>query len=151
MKGIAAAASLALLLLAGSVRGEDGDAVLGLWHTADNRSDVKIYRRGDRYFGQILRLKEPNWPADDKQGMGGKPKTDRYNPDASLRARTIVGIEFMTDFVFAGDHLWKDGKIYDPEAGKTYRCKMTLVSSNRLDVRGFIGVSLIGRTSAWTR
>jgi uncharacterized protein (DUF2147 family) len=45
----------------------------------------------------------------------------------------------------------KDGKVYDPKNGKTYSGKMTLVSPTELHLRGFIGISLIGRTAVWTR
>lgn len=83
--------------------------------------------------------------------MAGKPKNDRGNPDPNLRDRPIVGLQFMRDFVYAGDKTWVDGKIYDPESGKTYKCKMTLVDDKHLEVRGFVGISLLGRTVVWTR
>ena len=142
---------LTLLVLGASARGDDGDAILGAWHTTSNRSVVRLFKRGDHYFGQIISLSAPNWPADDKLGMGGKAKTDRNNPQKELRGRTIAGVEFMSNFVYSGKQLWEDGKIYDPEVGKTYKCKMTLVATNRLEVRGFIGISLLGRTATWTR
>ena len=50
-----------------------------------------------------------------------------------------------------GDNVWKGGTIYDPEEGKTYRCKMTLTDVDILRVRGFIGISLLGRTTVWKR
>ena len=53
--------------------------------------------------------------------------------------------------MYDGDGLWKKGTIYDPDNGKTYKCKLRLVSDDVLNVRGYIGVSLIGRTSQWTR
>jgi uncharacterized protein (DUF2147 family) len=127
------------------------DAILGIWHTTDDKSQVKISKRNNHYFGEVVSLTQPNWPDDDKLGMGGKPRTDRNNPDPKLRDRPIAGLQVMNDFVYAGKNLWNDGKIYDPELGKTYKCKMTLVSTNKLEVRGFIGFSLLGRTVVWTR
>ena len=50
-----------------------------------------------------------------------------------------------------GDGKWSGGFIYDPNSGKTYRGKLRLVDTNTLEVRGFIGISLIGRTETWTR
>ena len=73
------------------------------------------------------------------------------NPDPKLRSRPIVGLQFMNNFVYAGRNVWDGGKIYDPESGKTYKCKMTLQSTNRLEVHGYVGVSLLGRTVVWTR
>ena len=106
---------------------------------------------GIRLMTKVISLKEPNWPADEKGGAAGKPKNDRNNPNPKLRDRPIVGIEFMNGFVHAGKNRWVDGKIYDPESGKTYQCKMTLVATNKLEVRGFVGISLLGRTVEWTR
>ena len=128
-----------------------GDEILGTWHTTDDKSIVEIYKKKDAYFAKILSLKEPNWPKNDEKGMGGKPKNDRNNPKPELRNRAIVGMEFMNDFTYAGKKRWTDGKIYDPEVGKTYSCKMTLVSDKKLEVRGYVGFSLLGRTVEWTR
>ena len=60
-------------------------------------------------------------------------------------------LKVLKNFEYKGDGVWEDGKIYDPENGKTYSCKMTLRDSEHLDVRGFIGFSLLGRTENWTR
>ena len=128
-----------------------GDEILGTWHTTDDKSIVEVYKKKDLYFAKIVSLKEPNWPANDDGGMAGKPKTDRKNPKPELRARAVAGLEFMNDFTYAGKNRWTDGQIYDPEVGKTYSCKMTLVSPKKLEVRGYVGFSLLGRTVEWTR
>jgi uncharacterized protein (DUF2147 family) len=127
------------------------DQILGVWHTTDDKSQVQIFKVKNQYFGRIISLKEPNWPANDELGMGGKPKTDRRNPNHELQNRPIVGLQLMAGFVPAGKNLWADGKIYDPESGKTYKCKLTLVGDKRLEVRGYVGFSLFGRTEVWTR
>ena len=128
-----------------------GDEILGQWHTSEDKSIVEVYKKKEQFFAKIVSLKEPNWPKNDEEGMSGKPKNDRKNPKPELRSRPIAGLEFMNDFVYAGKNKWTDGKIYDPEVGKTYSCKMTLVSTNKLEVRGYIGFSLLGRTVVWTR
>ncbi|HEX3797314.1 MAG TPA: DUF2147 domain-containing protein [Verrucomicrobiae bacterium] len=145
---------LALILPQFGARSEEaspGDEIIGVWHTTGDRGDVKIFKRDGRYFGEVLNIAEPNWPANDKHGMGGKPKNDRYNPNPKLRDRPVIGIELMTEFVYARKNLWDEGKIYDPETGKTYKCKMILKSPNKLEVHGYIGISLFGRTVTWTR
>ncbi|HRZ83632.1 MAG TPA: DUF2147 domain-containing protein, partial [Candidatus Hydrogenedentes bacterium] len=76
---------------------------------------------------------------------------DRENPDKSLRDRPIQGLVFMTGFKFDGDGKWKGGKVYDAESGKTYSCKMTLKDRDTLEIRGYIGVSLLGRNQTWKR
>ncbi len=57
----------------------------------------------------------------------------------------------MNDFIFDNKGVWKDGSVYDPKNGKTYRGKITLVSPNKLNLRGFVGITLFGRTTTWTR
>ena len=140
-----------LFLASQSASADDGTEILGVWTTTDDKSKVEIFQQNEKLKGKIISLKEPNWPANDEKGMGGKPKNDRNNPDPNLRDKPIIGLEFMSGFIYSGKKRWDGGKIYDPENGKTYKCKMTLVSTNRLDVRGFIGISLIGRTEVWTR
>jgi uncharacterized protein (DUF2147 family) len=57
----------------------------------------------------------------------------------------------LNDFVFDGDATWENGTIYDPREGKTYSCKITLKNKDNINIRGFIGLSLFGRTEMWTR
>lgn len=128
-----------------------GDAIVGVWHTAQDKSQVRIFKLRNHYFGRIISLKDPNWPANDEQGQGGSPKTDRRNPNRELHSRPIVGMQIMHEFVFEGNNRWDSGKVYDPESGKTYKGKLTLVNSNRLELRGYVGVSMFGRTEIWTR
>jgi len=80
----------------------------------------------------------------------GLPKLDISNPDATLRSRPKLSLELLKDFTFDGNDVYENGSIYDPKSGKTYRCKLTL-NGDELKVRGFIGISLLGRTEKWTR
>ena len=81
----------------------------------------------------------------------GNPKTDQLNPDESLKNRSRLGMKIMYNFVYDGDDEWDNGRIYDPKSGKTYRGTITMTSKNRLDLRGYVGISWFGRTSYWTR
>jgi len=76
---------------------------------------------------------------------------DDENPDEDKQNRPLKGLVFMKDFVFEKEGLWEDGEIYDPKSGKTYDCYLKLESPDKLKVRGYIGISIIGRTSYWTR
>lgn len=140
-----------LILMNASVQAAGPDDILGLWSTPENKSKIEIFKCGTQYCGRITELKEPHYPPDDKRGMAGQIKVDRNNPDPILRTRPLVGLQLMEGFSHNGDSVWEGGTIYDPENGKSYRCKMSLTAPNRLEVRGFIGISLIGRTSVWTR
>jgi uncharacterized protein (DUF2147 family) len=125
--------------------------VVGVWNTENNRGKVELYERDGRLCAKIVGLKEPNFPANDRRGMAGKPKVDRENPDPKLRDRPLAGLEIMRDLKPAGANKWDGGHIYDPESGSTYKCKITLAATNKLEMRGFLGFSLIGRTTTWTR
>lgn len=119
------------------------DSVLGIWFNGSKESKIEIFKCNDRYCGRIIWLREPD--------ADGKPKIDKNNPNIKLQNRSILGMVLMRDFVYGGDNVWDKGEIYDPKSGKTYSCKMALINTNRLDVRGFVGISLIGRTDTWTR
>jgi uncharacterized protein (DUF2147 family) len=123
----------------------EADAVVGTWLVEDKKAKIKIYNKGDRYYGKIVWLKEPN-------NEQGKPKVDKENPEESRRTRPILGLVMLSGFVYDEGNVWEDGDIYDPKNGKTYSCEMTLSEDgNTLDVRGYIGFSFIGRSQTWTR
>lgn len=136
-----------ILMVAGNLFAQDykTDDILGYWLNEDQDGKVEIYKENGKYYGKLVWLK---FPIDEETG---KPKLDKHNPDDELKKRPSKGIILMNDFEYDGDGEWDDGEIYDPKSGKTYSCYMKLESMNKLKVRGFIGVSLIGRTTYWTR
>jgi len=140
-----------MLLSAFPLFASDRDSILGVWINEEKDARIELFKCGEKYCGRIVSLKEPNYPAGSEEGKPGTPKLDHNNPVPGLRTVPIIGLQIVRDFVFAGDGLWKDGKVYDPKNGKTYSGKMTLVSPDQLHLRGFIGISLIGRTTTWTR
>ena len=133
-----------------------GDAILGQWYTADNASKVLVVKSKGKYEGTIIWLDEPRYNKEDAEA--GKIKHDRKNPDKKLKARKLVGLQILKNFVYdKDDKAWNSGTIYDPEVGKVYKCTIKPVSDpkveggKRLDVRGYIGFPALGRTTAWTR
>lgn len=119
------------------------DPIIGKWQNPSGEGRIEIYKKGEKYFGKLYWLKEPN----DAQG---NIKKDFKNPDKSLQSRQVQGLEILTNFSKDGN-VYQDGKIYDPKTGKTYSCKMTLQGTDKLDIRGYVGVSLFGRTESWKR
>ncbi len=122
-----------------------GDAILGVWLTGSGKARIKIYKdAANKYHGKIVWLREPKYE-------DGTPKVDRNNPDESKRKNPLLGLQNLRNFTYEGETKWVDGQIYDPENGNDYNCKMELVDPNTLEVRGFIGISLFGRTDVWKR
>ena len=133
-----------LLFTLNQVSAQSTEAVLGQWQTEEQKATVEIYQCDNAYCGKIVALKEPNNP-------DGSPKLDLNNPNKSLRSRPVVGTNILTGLQYEGNNEWEDGQIYDPESGKTYSCLMRLKDPNTLEVRGFVGISLVGRSQTWTR
>ena len=119
--------------------------ILGIWFNEEKDAKVEIYQENGKYYGKVVWPEEPNEPDT------GLPKLDDENDDPVLQKRPIMGLLLMKDFVFDGDDEWEDGEIYDPKSGNTYSCYMKFDSEDVLKVRGYIGISLIGRTTYWTR
>jgi len=140
-----------ILLVSTSIFAEGADDILGVWDNQEKDAKIEIFKCGQKYCGKIVWLKEPNYPAGSNEGPPGTPRLDNNNPDPALRTRPVIGLRIIHDFVYTEGGLWKGGKVYDPKNGKTYSGKMTLVSHGQLNLRGFIGISIIGRTAIWTR
>ena len=124
---------------------DNPDAIVGVWKTGEGNAMVKIYKNGNKYQGRVVWLKEPNDPET------GKPKLDKNNSDPAAKSKPVLGLINIWGFVPKEENLWDEGNIYDPKNGNTYSSTMKLINANTLEVRGYIGVSLIGRTDTWTR
>ncbi len=124
---------------------EKADKLAGVWQPSDGRSYVKIDKIGNKFYGRVVWLKEPE---DEK----GNPRVDENNPDKSLRSTPLKGYRILKDFVYDEEEgIWKDGTIYDPKNGTTYNCKIELKEDNVIEVRGYVGSAVFGRTDTWTR
>ncbi|MFS2189258.1 DUF2147 domain-containing protein [Mucilaginibacter sp. Mucisp84] len=119
------------------------DKIEGLWYNDVKTAKIQITKESNgKFYGKVVWLKEPL--------KDGKPKVDEMNSDEKLRSRPRLGLPVLADFVKDGDNKYSGGTIYDPNNGKTYSCKMTY-KGKTLDIRGYIGISLFGRTTTWSR
>jgi len=119
------------------------DAIEGIWNNEEGIARIKIYKaKNDKYYGKIDWLKEPV--------KDGKTRVDEHNPDKSKKNEPLLGLIILKGFEKDGDNKYDDGTIYDPKNGKTYSCTITR-KGNKLDVRGYVGFSWIGRTAVWTK
>lgn len=135
----------AVLFALPTVVAQNADEVVGTWLNEDEDAHVQITKVENKFFGKVV------WIKDIIDPETGEDKLDKLNPDESLRSRPRLGLEILTNFDFDGDDRWENGKIYDPKSGKTYKCYMKFVETDKLKIRGFVGVTLLGKTTYWTR
>ncbi len=120
------------------------DAIVGTWLVQDGSAKVKIEKAGGKYCGKMVWIKNPN----DKNG---RPLVDSKNPEPSMRNRPQMGLTLLENFSYDEENLWTDGTIYNPDDGKTYSCKITMKNNETIEVRGYVGISLFGKTETWKR
>ena len=116
----------------------------GTWFDDSGDGAIKIEPCGSKLCGKIVWLKEP-------LNEKGQPLHDAHNPDASKRTRTICGMPLLGDLARQEDGTWDAGWVYDPKDGKSYSFALKLVASDRLQITGYLGLKLLGRSMVWTR
>lgn len=131
--------TVTFMMLIGNISAQtknpEADKIIGTYWSPKKDAKIIIYKKGNLYYGKST------WVA--------KPRKDNKNPDKNLQLRDIQGIELLSSFSY-DDGTYTNGTIYDPESGTTYKCKMT-IEGKQLKVRGYIGISLIGRTEFFER
>ncbi|CAG4997806.1 hypothetical protein DYBT9275_01855 [Dyadobacter sp. CECT 9275] len=119
------------------------DAIVGVWLSEEKDGKIEVYRTGNKYNGKII------WGKELMEADGKTSRKDIHNPDKKLRARSLENMVILSDFEYTGS-TWENGTIYDPHSGKTYSCIIKL-KGQTLEIRGFVGISLLGRTTYWKR
>jgi uncharacterized protein (DUF2147 family) len=143
LPGLIAGAALALPLVATAQ--SPTAAVQGLWLNQDKNGIVEIAACADReWCGRLVWVRIA--PSDNNPQA-----VDNRNPAPELRGRQLCGLTMMWGFRAGGPDRWSGGAIYDPESGNTYGATMTLQPDGTLSVRGYVLVSLLGRSETWTR
>jgi uncharacterized protein (DUF2147 family) len=120
----------------------------GTWYNDEKSSTITIKKGSDgKYSGKISWLEEPI--------ENGKPKIDDQNPDPRLANRPLMGLAIVKNFKYdSGKKQWIDGRIYDPENGKTYDCFAWFEDGNynNLYLKGYVaGIKALGRKTMWTK
>ena len=138
MKTRLSIAALSLLLTAPAFAQQQASDVAGVWETASG-GYVQLYEDNGEWKGTIVGSKS------------GEARYDKNNPDESKRDRRLLGITILEGLEYVGDGEFENGEIYDPNNGKTYKAKATQTGPDTLDARGYIGISLIGKTQTWHR
>jgi uncharacterized protein (DUF2147 family) len=139
-----AAAALLVFAMAATAHGAAGTPE-GLWYAEGGAATVRVEFCGRALCGRVERLRSP-------LDENGCELRDVWNPDTGLRDRAVEGLELFHGLERSPQeaNVWAGGTIYDPTSGRTYRCRLTL-DGDRLYLRGYFGVPMLGRTTTWIR
>ncbi|MBV1922932.1 MAG: DUF2147 domain-containing protein [Flavobacteriaceae bacterium] len=121
----------------------NAQSIVGEWETYDDESEkktsvVEIYKEKNKYFGKIVNLYEDSLDSICEECKG-------INKD-----KPVIGLIIIENLKKDEDE-FNNGTILDPKNGKTYKCQIELIENNKLKLRGYIGISLFGRTQYWLR
>lgn len=135
-----------LATMTGAVAANEPD-VIGRWMTQGGEGVIAIARCGSSICGRI------DWM---EMAAGVQPAAmprDQNNPDPARRRQSICGLEIIYGFKHdqSDPNRWEAGSIYDPQSGHTYQANITLKDSDHLQLRGYLGIPLLGATQVWTR
>jgi len=145
-----------MLLIPSIVRAapaDPADGIVGYWLVATADAAIRIERRDDGYYdGYIVWQLHDSYGPEDGPELNGKPAVDRNNPDPALRSRRLDGMRLLWDLHYdAANQEWTGGRVYDADDGHTFRCQMRLLDPDHLRLRGYVGITLLGGSSTWTR
>ena len=117
--------------------------ILGRWLTEPRDGIIEITLAADgTYQGKIIGGNAPTRVDAKNPGRRPSPAVAARPAHPDGHARGGLG---------DGSSAWSGGTIYEPDTGRTYRCHIELIDRDHLKVRGFIGISLLGRSQTWTR
>ncbi|MGJ8725495.1 MAG: DUF2147 domain-containing protein [Roseibacillus sp.] len=114
------------------------DPIEGVWKMSDGKATMKLTIEKGKLVGRITDVKDKSRTHDTK------------NPDSKMRGRKIIGLPIVWGFYRKGDK-WEGGRVYDSSDGKTYKGKIWMEGKDKMIMRGFVGVSLLGKSAQWNR
>jgi uncharacterized protein (DUF2147 family) len=141
---------LTILLLIGfyavTSYAQNADKIVGIWWNSEKTSKIQVEKKDGKYIGSVVYIIPEKYE-------NGQPPKDEKNPDPALRSRSKIGIVILQGFVYnTKENNWENGRIYDPNNGKTYDCYAWLETNDLLKLKGFImGMRWLGRSSEWHR
>jgi uncharacterized protein (DUF2147 family) len=131
--------ALSLAVPAAGTSDDQATLILGNWLTEARDGIIEISIAGDgTYQGKIV-------------GGNSPQRQDQHNSDPARRAQLLLGQTIFQGMKYDGEGKWSGGTIYDPDSGRIYKCRLERLDAQRLQVRGFIGFALLGRSQVWTR
>lgn len=120
-----------------------GQAVIGKWYSIDPDGEketiIELYKREGKLFGKIVALLQEE----------DKEKTCKKCPE-EFKGKPLLGLEILRNFEFE-DEVWTKGVILVPKNGREYKCNISIDAKEKLVIRGYVGFSLLGRSTYWHR
>lgn len=121
----------------------NGQSIIGKWVTYDNETNekkgvVEIYKKNNSYFAKIVK------------NLDGDKNAVCEECERAKKNKPIIGLVIIENLKKDGS-VYEGGTILDPETGESYNCRLELVNTNKLKVRGYLGFSIFGRTQYWLR
>ena len=133
-----------LLIAVAGVFSASAQSVVGKWKTIDDetgkeKSIVEIYEQNGKIYGKVVEILNP-----------AKKEAKCTKCKGADKDKPIDGLIIIKGLTKDGDE-YTDGDILDPNKGKLYSCTIKLDGKDKLDVRGYMGISMLGRTQTWQR
>lgn len=116
------------------------------WQTIDDKTGekkavIQLNESNGKVSGKIIKVLDRE-----------KAKAVCTKCPGSLKNQPVEGLQILSGLKADGENKWSDGKLVDPESGKTYSGKLTLSDNGQsLDLRGYVGSPLFGRSQTWKR
>ncbi|MDB2384893.1 DUF2147 domain-containing protein [Polaribacter sp.] len=121
----------------------NGQTIFGKWNSTNDDGEVdsviEVYEKNGKAFAKIVKILNE----DRKDAVCTECEGEN-------KGKPILGLDILTGLEKDDDE-WSGGKILDPRDGKVYDCYISLVKPDKLKLRGYVGVSLFGKTKYWTR
>jgi len=116
---------------------------VGVWKNYDDKdgkekSHIEIYEKNGKLCGKVIKL------------LPGATLTNCVKCQGAKKGKSLVGMDILWNLTKVGN-TYDNGTIIDPKSGKEYDCKIELDGKDQLNVRGYMGVSIFGKTQIWKR
>ena len=118
--------------------------IFGKWNSFDEETNeiesiIEVYKKDGKAYAKIISITDPE-----------RRNATCFKCKGKLKDKPILGMDILSGLKKDDDE-WSGGKILDPKNGKQYKCYIKLLDDNTLKLRGYIGISLLGRTAIWKR
>lgn len=145
MKHMKTAAFIAAVALSAAMPARaEADTIFGRWLVESGKAVIELFSCGQEACGRLVWLKNPF-------DSVGDIKRDSLNPDPLARSRPLCGLTLVSGLVRKTDGEWESGEIYSTRDGKSYSLEVKTIGPTELAVRGYVGLSLFGKTQTWRR